>query len=331
MFNQIAGADLDERIAWAVDDLAALLARADLEAILADFGRRTRRQDPVVHFYESFLAAYDPKLRESCGVYYTPEAVASYIVRSVDLLLKKDFRLKDGLAAASTVPNPAGKGVLHKVQILNPAAGTVKKDTPVMVVLGNPPYSNFGMMNKGAWILDQLREYKRGLNEKKLNLDDDFIKFIRFGQWRIEQTGYGILAFITNHTWLDGLTHRRMRESLMETFDDIYVLDLHGNSKKKEVAPDGGKDENVFDIQQGVAISIFVKRNGAGKGGQRPCAVRHAELWGHRAAKYEQFLEQDTASTPWRELKPTAPAAVSPSTTCCTTSASSPPSPKPVR
>ncbi|MBI1920620.1 MAG: N-6 DNA methylase [Geobacter sp.] len=408
MFNQIAGADLDDRIAWAVDDLAGLLARADMAAILADFGKRTRREDPVVHFYESFLAAYDPRLRESCGVYYTPEPVVSYIVRSVDLLLKKDFRLKDGLAASSTVANPAGKGTLHKVQILDPAAGTgtflhgvvdlihqgfaankgmwpgyvaqhllprihgfeilmapyavahmklglllaetgydfqtderlriyltntleeahemsglplftqwiadeacaagtIKKDTPVMVVLGNPPYSNFGMMNKGEWILGLLQEYKRGLNEKKLNLDDDFIKFIRFGQWRIEQTGYGILAFITNHTWLDGLTHRRMRQSLMETFDDIYILDLHGNSKKKEIAPDGGKDDNVFDIQQGVAISIFVKRNGKGKGEQRECTVRHSELWGRRSAKYEQLCELDTQSTPWRELKPVAP------------------------
>ncbi|MDY0267759.1 type ISP restriction/modification enzyme [Trichloromonas sp.] len=408
MFNQIAGADLDERIAWAVDDLAGLLARADMEAILADFGKRTRREDPVVHFYESFLAAYDPKLRESRGVYYTPEPVVSYIVRSVDLLLKKDFRLRAGLASSSTVPNPAGKGTLHKVQILDPAAGTgtflhgvvdhihlcftgrqgmwpgyvvqhllprlhgfellmapyavahmklglllaetgydfqsderlriyltntleeahemsglplftqwiadeagaagtVKKDAPVMVVLGNPPYSNFGMMNKGEWILGQLQEYKRGLKEKKLNLDDDFIKFIRFGQWRIEQTGYGILAFITNHTWLDGLTHRRMRQSLMETFDDIYVLDLHGNSKKKEVAPDGGKDENVFDIQQGVAISIFVKRNVTGKGESRPCTVRHAELWGRRGDKYEQLGELDSQTTPWQELKPLAP------------------------
>ncbi len=407
MFNQIAGADLDERIAWAVDDLAALLARADMAAILTDFGRRTRREDPVVHFYESFLAAYDPKLRESCGVYYTPEPVVSYIVRSVDLLLKKAFRLKDGLAAASTVDNPAGKGKLHKVQILDPAAGTgtflhgvvdhihqgfaanqgmwpgyvaehllprlhgfellmapyavahmklglllaetgydfqtderlriyltntleeahemaglplftqwiadeacaagtVKKDAPVMVVLGNPPYSNFGMMNKGEWILGQLQEYKRGLNEKKLNLDDDFIKFIRFGQWRIEQTGYGILAFITNHTWLDGLTHRRMRQSLMETFDEIYLLDLHGNSKKKEVAPDGGTDENVFDIQQGVAISIFVKRNNNVKR-ERPCTVRHASLWGRRSAKYGQLAELDTNTTKWVELQPAAP------------------------
>jgi predicted helicase len=423
MFSQIAGADLDERIAWAVDDLAAILDRADLEAILSDFGRRSRREDPVVHFYESFLAAYDPKLRESCGVYYTPEPVVSYIVRSVDLLLKRDFGLRDGLADSSTL-GATDRSSLHRLQILDPAAGTgtflhgvvdhihhsftankgmwpayvaehllprlhgfellmapyavahmklglllaetgydfqtderlriyltntleeahemsglplftqwiadeagaagsVKRDAPVMVVLGNPPYSNFGMMNKGDWILEQLQEYKRGLNEKKLNLDDDFIKFIRFGQWRIEQTGYGIMAFITNHTWLDGLTHRRMRQSLMETFDDIYILDLHGNSKKKEVAPDGGKDENVFDIQQGVAISIFVKRNpspalplsreGAknfppDKGGLRGVStIRHAELWGRRSAKYEQLCELDIQNTTWQALKPLAP------------------------
>ncbi len=101
-----------------------------------------------------------------------------------------------------------------------------------MVVLGNPPYSNFGMMNKGAWIRGLLEDYKMGLGERKINLDDDFIKFLRFGQWRIQQSGQGILAFITNNTYIDGITHRRMRQSLMETFSDIYILNLHGSVKK---------------------------------------------------------------------------------------------------
>ena len=402
-FGYIAGPDLDERVVWVVDDLAELLDRADMEAILKDFGHRTRQEDPVVHFYETFLGAYDPKMREARGVYYTPEPVVSYIVRSVDALLKSDFGLTEGLADAEkiTVKTPDGKGTteVHRVQILDPATGTgtflhgvvdhiaatytdnkgmwsgyvtdhllprlfgfellmapyavahlklglqlaesgydfasderlgvyltntldeanqaegmtlfaqwvveeanaagqVKQDVPVMVIMGNPPYS-VSSQNKGEWIVKLLEDYKQDLNEKKLNLDDDFIKFFRFAQWRIEQTGYGILAFISNNTYLDGITHRRMRESLMETFDDIYVLDLHGSSKKKERAPDGSKDENVFDIQQGVSIGIFVK-----KPGKSPdCAVHHAELWGKRKNKYEYLFDNDVATTQWEPMQ----------------------------
>jgi len=403
MFGHIAGPDLDERIVWAVDDLAELLNRADIAAILKDFGKHTRREDPVVHFYETFLAAYDPKMREARGIYYTPEPVVSYIVRSVDHILKSDFALPDGLADSSkiTVKSPDGKGKtdVHKVLILDPAVGTgtflfsvidlihdsfkgnkgmwssyvsqqllprlfgfellmapyavahmklglelaetgydfkteerlrvyltntleeahemtglplftqwlaeeanaasqVKQDIPVMVVLGNPPYS-VSSQNKGDWISELLQEYKKDLKEKKLNLDDDFIKFFRFAQWRIEKTGYGILAFISNHTYLDGITHRRMRQSLMETFDDIYVLDLHGNSNKKEQCPDDLKDANVFDIKQGVAIGIFIKR----KKKKGPVRVRHAEFWGSRESKYARLFEQDITATEWKELE----------------------------
>jgi predicted helicase len=428
LFNHIAGPDLDDRIAWIVDDLVELLARADIASILSDFGKHTRQEDPVVHFYETFLAAYDPKMREARGVYYTPEPVVEYIVRSVNQLLKREFGLKQGLADTSmvTIANPTldhsqeaklrkGRGGkskakpqeklrFHRVQILDPATGTgtflykvidhiraeqrgnegmwsgyvrehllprlygfeilmapyavahlklglqlkdsgydfssderlrvfltnsleeahemtalplftqwlaneanaaaeVKSTAPIMVVLGNPPYSNFGMMNKSPWILSLLKDYKDGLNEKKLNLDDDFIKFIRFAQWRIEQTGYGILAFVTNHTYIDGLTHRRMRESLMQTFNDIYVLDLHGNSKKKERTPGGTKDENVFDIQQGVAIGIFIKRGGSAT----EHTVRHADLWGTRESKYQHLSKLDFVTTNWQELRPEAP------------------------
>jgi len=388
-FAYVAGVELDERVVWVVDDLAELLGRSDMEAILKDFGRRTRREDPVVHFYETFLAAYDPKMREARGVYYTPEPVVSYIVRSIDQILKSDFGLKDGLADTTTIPlyrtvtTRNGKtrrekaGECHKVLILDPACGTgtflygvidhihehevgrgragawsgyvsrhllprlfgfellmapyavahmklglqlaetgydfqaderlriyltntleeahelsglplfaqwlaeeanaasrVKQEAPVMVILGNPPYSGHSA-NVGRWIVDLLhgKDTMTGkatgnyfeadgkpLGEKNPKwLNDDYVKFIRFAQWRIEQTGYGILGFITNHGYLDNPTFRGMRQSLMETFDDIYVLDLHGNTKKKEVAPDGSKDDNVFDIQQGVAICLMVK------------------------------------------------------------------------
>ena len=429
VFGRIAGPDIDPRIAWVVDDLARLLDRADMAAILTDFGRRTRQEDPVVHFYEDFLAAYDPKLREVRGVYYTPEPVVSYIVRSVDHLLRDQFGLTDGLAdtATVTVERPDGEPEASpRVLILDPAAGTgtflreaiatirttienkglggvwpdyvrdhllprlfgfellmapyaichlklaleiggtetgftmpvgerlgvfltntleephertgalfaheivreaagaddVKRKKPVMVVLGNPPYSGHSA-NKGKWIKELLRgrdgEEKTGsyfeidgqplgeMNPKWLN--DDYVKFIRFAQWRIEQTGEGVLGFITNHSYLDSPTFRGMRQSLMETFDKIYLLDLHGNAKRKEHAPDGGKDENVFDIQQGVAIGLFVKR---AKAESNPARVFHADLWGEREAgphggKYGWLAANDISNTRWAELFPKSP------------------------
>lgn len=430
LFNSIAGPDLDERIAWAVDQLAELLARADMHAILADFGKRTRREDPVVHFYETFLAAYDPKMREARGVYYTPEPVVGYIVRSVDTLLRKDFGLRDGLANASKVRwksikvnTTHGKTKsstritetepwVHRLQILDPATGTgtflytitrlireqfndnagawpsyvsehllprlfgfellmapyavahmklglvleqtgydfasdqrlgvfltntleeahqmtrlpgfsswlseeanaaseVKKDAPVMVVLGNPPYSGHSS-NKGRWIEDLMMDYKQSAELKKPAqakwLSDDYVKFIRFAQWRIVQTGHGILGFVTNHGYLDNPTFMDMRRSLLRTFDEIYLLDLHGNSKKKEKAPDGGKDENVFDIQQGVAIGIFVRKLDGERDPEHRARVFHADLYGTRELKYATLDATEVGNTPWQEVNPAEPA-----------------------
>ena len=401
LFGRIAGPGIDLRLAWIVDDLALLLERADMAAILADFGRRTRREDPVVHFYEDFLTAYDPELREMRGVYYTPEPVVSYIVRSLDRLLRARFDLADGLADTATVAletPEGGRTSSPRVLILDPAAGTgtflretvatirrtieekgligawpdyvrehllerlfgfellmapyaichlklafeiggadagfrmpdgqrlgifltntleeahertsaplfaseilreaasadaVKREKPVMVVLGNPPYSGHSA-NKGAWIRALLRGDGAGASGSYFHIDrqsigerntkwlhDDYVKFIRFAQWRIERTGGGILGFVTNHAYLDNPTFRGMRRSLMETFDEIYLLDLHGNSKKREKTPDGGKDENVFDIQQGVAVGLFVKR---GNVSETSAQVFHSDLWGAREA-----------------------------------------------
>ena len=447
LFQNIAGFNLDARIAWAVDDLADMLAKADMGAILSDFGKATRQEDPVVHFYETFLAAYDPRMREARGVYYTPEPVVSYIVRSVDAILKRDFGLQDGLADHSkvTLTRPVvgldkktKKAVAatesfqtHRVQILDPATGTgtflysviahirerfngnagmwpgyvaehllpriygfellmapyavahmklglqlkesgyeiggdaareerlrvyltntlekaheltglplftqwlaeeaarageIKQSAPIMVVLGNPPYSGHSA-NKGEWMNALMRGHDTLGNSKTGNyfecdgaplgernpkwLNDDYVKFMRFAQWRIEQTGYGVLAFVTNHGFLDNPTFRGMRQSLMQTFDDIYLLDLHGNTKKKEKTPEGGKDDNVFDIQQGVAISLFVKRQAAGQGSKKAAGklatVRHADLQGRRAAKYEWLWAHDVLSTKWTKLKPQSP------------------------
>lgn len=419
LFNTIAGPDLDERIAWAVDQLAELLARADMAAILADFGKRTRQEDPVVHFYETFLAAYDPKMREARGVYYTPEPVVSYIVRSIDAILRRDFGMPDGLAHARKIklkrPKAQGKGEetyeTHRLQILDPATGTgtflyaviakireqfdgnagawpgyvaehllprlfgfellmapyavahmklgleleqsgydfasderlgvfltntleeaheltglplftqwlaeesraaasIKRDAPVMVVLGNPPYSGHSS-NKGEWIEELMQDYKQSPELKKPAqakwLSDDYVKFIRFAQWRIKQTGHGVLGFVTNHGYLDNPTFMDMRRSLLRDFDEIYLLDLHGSSKKKETTPEGGKDENVFDIQQGVAIGIFVRRESADRDAEHLAKVFHADAFGLRREKYSLLDRSDLCDTEWREVRPAAP------------------------
>ena len=391
LFNQIAGPDLDDRIAWLVDDLAQLLAQADMEAVLKNFGKRTAREDPVVHFYETFLEEYDPKIREMRGVYYTPEPVVSYIVRSIDHLLKTRFGKPLGLADEKTlILDPAVGTATFLYMVINEiyqaminqgqkglwndyvadkllprifgfelliapyamahlklglllqetgyefqsdqrlgiyltntleeaikraetlfarwisdeanAASRVKKDEPVMVVLGNPPYS-VSSLNRGEWIDTLLEDYKKDLHEKKLNIDDDYIKFIRFAQWRVDQTGYGILGFITNNSYLDGLTHRRMREYLLESFSSAYILNLHGSSRRGEQAPGNIKDENVFDIQQGVAIGIFIKEPGENSKKQ----VYYADVWGTRDCKYKALSETEVESTGWQELMPTSP------------------------
>ena len=195
-------------------------------------------------------------------------------------------------------------------------ADAVKRDHPVMVVIGNPPYSGHSA-NRGEYIRNLLRAEERissffmvdgqPLGERNPKwLNDDYVKFIRFAQWRIDQTGEGVLGFVTNHSYLDNPTFRGMRQSLMGTFDEIRVLDLHGNSKKREHAPDGGQDENVFDIQQGVAIGIFVKRAASGDDRAR---VFHADLWGKREAgigggKYGWLASNDITNTDWTELSP---------------------------
>lgn len=242
--------------------------------------------------------AYDFKGDERLGVYLT---------NTLEEAAKRSERLTMG-GYISDEANEAAK---------------VKRDVPVMVVMGNPPYSGHSA-NKGPWINALLRgkdtltgqatgnyfqvdgKPLRERNPKWLN--DDYVKFIRFAQWRIERTGNGILAFITNHSYLDNPTFRGMRRSLMQSFDEIHLLNLHGSSKKKERNPDGGKDENVFDIQQGVAIAIFVRRSGTG-GSTREAKVFHADLWGIREYKYSWLLEHDATPDSTRStcIEPRSP------------------------
>ena len=184
-------------------------------------------------------------------------------------------------------------------------AGMIKSEKPIMVILGNPPYS-VSSCNKNDYIDELMEVYKHDLNERNIQpLSDDYIKFIRMGESFIEKNNEGILAYISNNSFLDGVIHRQMRKHLMQTFDKIYILDLHGNAKKKETAPDGSKDENVFNIQQGVSINIFVKT-----GEKKPdelAKVYHTELFGEREKKYEYLNGNDLTTAGYKELTPAEP------------------------
>ncbi len=197
-----------------------------------------------------------------------------------------------------------GFGLAESIAEESKEASVIKNETPIMVVIGNPPYS-ISSSNKGEWITNLIKEYKTGLNERNIQpLSDDYIKFIRFGEHFIKKNNSGIVAMITNNSFLDGIIHRQMRKHLLKTFNDIYILDLHGNSKKKEKAPDGGKDENVFDIQQGVAISIFVRRTGEKKGFGN---IHHTEIYGEREEKFKVLTESDLQNIKWKKLNYSEP------------------------
>ncbi len=419
------GIDFDE---LGVSEVVELLDDANMDAVVRDFGDRNPEEDPIIHFYEHFLAAYDKKQKVSRGVFYTPRPVVSYIVRSVDEVLRIHFGLEDGLADTTTwremairfrglkVPDGTDPGQAF-VQILDPATGTgtflvevidrihrgleekwraaghdersiatlwnryvpqhllprlygyellmapyaiahlkiglklyetgyrfgsderariyltnaleptsddkrqmeftewipalahearavneVKRGHRFTVVTGNPPYSNFGQLNKNPFILSLLEDYKRGLGERKSNITDDFIKFVRFSQHLIQLAGAGILGLITNNVFIDGLTHRRMRESLIESFPLVWVLDLHGSVKKRDIARDGSKDENVFDIQQGVGVSVWART-----WPQTPKRARHSSLLGTRASKYTRLSGAVISTLGWTDIQPSSP------------------------
>ena len=178
------------------------------------------------------------------------------------------------------------------------------KDQEILAIVGNPPYSGISK-NMGAAAQGLIERYKyvdgQHFGERKHWLQDDYVKFIAFAQRKMDAVEEGVVGIITNHSFLDNPTFRGMRQSLMKTFHQIYVLDLHGNAKKKEKAPDGGKDENVFDIEQGVSVSLFIRKEGL------PVRVAHAELWGRRLDKYRACAETKFVDVQWRDLSPNAP------------------------
>lgn len=423
LFGYIAGADIDDRIKWIVDNLAEIFLACNVEEILKNYGKSTKMEDPIIHFYETFLAEYDPKLRKARGVWYTPAPVVNFIVRAVDDILKTEFNLPQGLADSSKTTvkvktDIANKNFksgykevdkeVHKVQVLDPATGTgtflaevikhvhkkfkgqegiwssyaennllprlngfellmasyamahlqidlllretgfkatrnqrtkiyltnsleqyhpdtgtlfanwlsseaneanhIKRDTPVMCIIGNPPYSGISS-NNGKWISDLIEDYKyvNGVHfkERKHWLNDDYVKFLRYGQHFIEKNGTGVLAFINPHGFLDNPTFRGMRWNLLKTYDKIYTIDLHGNSNKKETAPDGSPDINVFDIQQGVSINVFLKTGN--KKANQLGKVYNYDLYGKREFKYEFLSNNNFKTIDFEELKPNSP------------------------
>lgn len=432
IFQQIAGYDLDERIAWIVDDLINVFLATDVQKVMKNYSQKGIHRDPMIHFYEDFLKAYNPSLRKIKGVWYTPQPVVQFIVRAVDEILQRDFELSEGLANYSKFvhevvneqyekrekkfkgksSSPTIKQEMHRVQILDPATGTgtflaevvnqifdkfngmqgmwqgyvndhllprlhgfellmasyavahlkldmllkqtgfnhaensrrlkiyltnsleevhpdtgtlwaqwlsdeasaanrIKRDCPVMVMIGNPPYSGESQ-NKGEWIMRLIEDYKKEpggkmrLNERNSKwINDDYVKFIRLAQNYVERNKCGIIGFINPHGFLDNPTFRGMRWNLLSTFDKIYTINLHGNYKKKEVCPDGSPDENVFDIQQGVSINLFIK-TGEKKASELG-KVYYYDLYGKREEKYDFLTNTPFSEVKYQELQPVAP------------------------
>lgn len=428
LFEYIAGPALPKRLTYIVDDLVAVMRASDPHSLFEKYGQFTARNDPFVHFYEDFLAAYNPKKRKSRGVWYTPEPVVDFIIRAVDEVLKTEFGLADGLADTSKVTvdwdtgtsDPkTGKAVtikkqVHKVQILDPATGTgtflakavqlisgrvkarapgkwsgyveqdllprlhgfellmasyamchmkldmqleqtgykpssnpprlsvwltnalepaerevrdlffaplaeeargaseVKRQTPIMCVIGNPPYSGESA-NKSNHITALMEAYKKepggekALDERNSKwINDDYVKFIRMAEAVITKNpSGGVLGFITNHGYLNNPTFRGMRWHLLKTFDKIHILDLHGSSNRKERAPDGVADKNMFDIKPGVAIVVC---SCGSKRKDGLAELYHADLWGARSAKADVLFSSNLADNKrWSRVKSESP------------------------
>ncbi|WP_390544914.1 N-6 DNA methylase, partial [Helicobacter pylori] len=437
---------LDEiqEIQWLLNEILSLINHVDMGSILKDLNDD---KDPYLHFYETFLSAYDPKLRESKGVYYTPDSVVEFIINTLDSLLKTRFKdaplgLKSALdneniklldfatgtgtflleafrkaletrktsdGGTSTKEdkyqnllkqfygfeyliapyaiahlnlsqafkeefkkplkeNDALKIILTNTLIqpsetiayrgLQPifetelkSAQEIKKDEKILIITGNPPYSgassNEGLfewevkatygiepkfqtieIEKNVKLTDKIQTLLKNLQKQKESggknalkelknlhskyklqkeknpkwLLDDYVKFMRFAQNKIESLGHGLFGFISNNAFLDNPTFRGLRRSLLECYDELYILNLHGNARKKEKTPQGAKDENVFDIMQGVSINLFVKN---------PQVVRqkihYCDVYGERAEKYAFLAQHDLNSIEWLELTPREP------------------------
>ncbi|GAA6857364.1 DNA methyltransferase [Helicobacter pylori] len=437
---------LDEiqEIQWLLNEILSSINHVDMDSIIKDLNDD---KDPYLHFYETFLSAYDPKLRESKGVYYTPDSVVKFIINALDSLLKTHFKdaplgLKNALdneniklldfatgtgtflleafrkvlemrktsdggistkedkyqnllkqfygfeyliapyaiahlnlsqafkeefkkplkendalqiILTNTLIQPSeiaayrGLNPIFETELLN--AQEIKKDKNILIITGNPPYSgassNEGLfewevkatygiepefqtieIEKKVKLTDKIKVLLKNIQKqkesdskdalkalKKLHskyklqkeknpkwLLDDYVKFMRFAQNKIESLGHGLFGFISNNAFLDNPTFRGLRRSLLECYDELYILNLHGNARKKEETPQGTKDENVFNIMQGVSINLFVKKAQTTK--QK---IHYYDVYGERAEKYAFLAQNDLNSIEWLELTPRKP------------------------
>lgn len=429
LFIYIAGPDLDERLRRIIDELCSLFAATNMAKVLANFGKVTGRQDPFLHFYEVFLAEYNPDKRKSRGVWYTPEAVVNFIVRAVDETLVKEFGVPDGLADTGRVTidwdtgqnDKKGKPVtlkkqVHRIQLLDPATGTgtflaevvklvasrvkgiapgqwsnyvetdliprihgfellmasyamchtkldmiltalgykpsvkpprlgvyltnsldegerveqtlfglsraiaeeakaasdIKRQTPIMCVIGNPPYNimSGNLSDEQKALIDPYRSVdgvrikEKGMLQFEKNINNDYVKFLSMSEQIIRKNGFGVLGFVTSHSYLKSASFRGLRAHLLETFHRIYILDLHGNSEIREVTPEGIKDENIFDIKQGVSVIIAVRLRAALKG---KGTAYFTEMWGDRQSKYDLLSTASVSSIEWTDCEAQAP------------------------
>ncbi len=230
--------------------------------------------------------------------------MASYLEERWNYRYKEGERFRFYLTNSLEMKEPEQVSLLTELTEESREAKKVKEEVSILVVLGNPPYS-VSSENKSDFIENLMEDYKKDVKKEKniQPLSDDYIKFIRFAHWKIDQTGKGVFGFISNNSYLSGIIHRGMRKELLKTFDEIYILNLHGSSRIGEKTPEGGKDENVFDIQQGVAIAIYVKL-------EKPLKekkVYYADVWGLRKEKYKYLRRNDVTSTEWQELEPREP------------------------
>jgi len=384
-------------ITWAVDEIISILKVTDFGAIKREFSEyRNKEQgfnDPFIYFYEDFLKQYDKSQRELRGVYYTPEPVVSFIIRSIRQVLIEKLNIKDAFISKNVtlldfatgtgtfllnafkyaledaekiadkqtvnkilnerlIPNFFGFELLvapyvvahlkiseffkelgysvdenNRLNIFltntlsnhepKPFAFMPQlskegkeanriKNQDVLVIIGNPPYS-VSSSNKSGFIADEkMDRYKEAVKDERniQPLSDDYIKFIRFAHWKMESAEQGIIGIITNNSFIDGMLHRGMREELLKDFDEVYVLNLHGNTRISEKSPDGSKDENIFDIMQGVGISLFVKNK---RSKNKSAKVYYQDLYGLRNAKQDYMMNNDIESVDWIELSPRSP------------------------
>lgn len=401
LFRHVADMSSEQNVTYILDDIVTLLQNVPTEMLRTAFTPRNHLEDPVIHFYETFLAQYDPQRRIDRGVYYTPPQVISYIVRSVDSLLKTELNKPSGLADENTlILDPAtgtggfllsvlnnirdyvsttdGTGTWHqyvneklvnriigfellvapytiahlklslflqahgwqsnenlRIYLTNTleqpaeklqsirfaryisdeanAALSVKRDEPILAIIGNPPYQrksanpSRGSKGKRTFIGELMEDYKqidgKSLNEDNQSLQADYAKFIRWAQWRIDRNGEGIVGYIVNNSFLDGPVFRGMRYSLKNSFNSIYILNLHGSNRRSESIPANVRDENVFDIIQGVCIMLCVKEREK----DETAKVYYADMWGSREEKNLKLLQTDVKNPKLGEIHPESP------------------------